>query len=627
MAGKNIISDPSVLIDGMCRSMLLLNPALKYDSQYKVVFQDKIKGEQEPRVTLISGGGSGHEPAHAGYVGDGMLDAAVCGSVFASPNVQQILQGLAHVSSPKGTLIVVKNYTGDKLNFGLAAEVYQATSGHPVEMVMVQDDVSVPRSRNQKVGRRGLAGAVFVHKVAGAAASKGNSLQEVARVAQYVADNTVTIGVSLDRCTPPGQNEVRPLSGDEMELGMGIHNEPGSKTLSPRPDVITLVDSMLQHLLDPDDPERAYLELNANNQVVLLINNLGALSVLEIHAVTHVVLSRLEEIYGIQPQRLYVGTYLTALNTPGFSISLLNLESKTGSPELTYLLSLLDAPTKALAWTPSLLSKPPQLSSIGSRIVTGVKKADLSRVEKIPCKHLPSCTRSMSTDGGAGNPSVISTLILSIYAEVAKQEPEITRFDTLIGDGDCGTTLLSGAQAALEVMQLESNDSLSHFLIQVATAVRETMGGTSGALYGLFFGAFAKAVQEHYKRDRHLSSLLFAKSAQDALETLERYTSAREGSRTLMDALIPFVRTFVETSTRYSSPAKTLGESLAAAKRGMEATKTMRSSFGRSTYVGAASGISGDETQDPTCGVPDPGACGIVAIVTGISSAFGGNST
>lgn len=345
------------------------------------------------KFDLTLPGGSSHEPAHAAYVGDGMLDAAVCGAVFASPGVQQILQGLEHVSSPHGTLMIVKNYTGDKLNFGLAAEVYQATGKHRVEMVVVQDDVSVPRSRNQKVGRRGLAGTVLVHKVAGAAASAGSSLTQIAKLAQYVADNTATIGASLDHCTPPGQNETISLPRNEIELGMGIHNEPGTRKLSPQPDIITLVDSMLEHLLSLTDPERAYLDIRISPRklpVALLVNNLGGLSVLEMHAVSHVVISRLEVTYQIRPQRIYVGAYLTSLNGPGFSISLLNLETKAGGPEPSYLLSLLDAPAQCVGWQPNLANMSIHQLPIDSRVVSGGHAVHSANVEKIPCKQSSS---------------------------------------------------------------------------------------------------------------------------------------------------------------------------------------------------------------------------------------------
>ncbi|KIW09772.1 dihydroxyacetone kinase [Exophiala spinifera] len=537
-----------------------------------------------------------------------MLDAAVCGAVFASPGVQQILQGLGYISSRHGTLMIVKNYTGDKLNFGLAAEIYQATAKHHMEMVVVQDDVSVPRSRNQKVGRRGLAGTVLVHKIAGAAASAGGTLTQVAQVAQYVANNIVTIGASLDHCIPPGHSEVMSLASDEIELGMGIHNEPGTRKISPQPDIVTLVDGMLDHLLNPNDPGRAYLEIHGTPQrlpVVLLVNNLGGLSVLEIHAISHVAVSRLEETYQIRPQRIYVGPYMTSLNGPGFSISLLNLEPKADGPEPSYLLSLLDAPAQCAGWTPSLLESSTQQLPIDSRVVSGGPVVDFSSVESIPC-----------------DASFVSTLFENVYREVAKQEPEITHFDTVIGDGDCGTTLLSGAKAVLDVVNGGSHDSLSHILLDVSKAVMDTMGGTSGALYGLFFGAFARSVQQHYKQDQGLSASVFAKSAQDALENLKRYTTAREGSRTLMDTLIPFVRTFSEASTRSDDIANILASSLEAAKKGTEATKELPSSFGRSAYVGAHSGAENGEKHDITGAIPDPGACGVVAVLTGLYSTF-----
>lgn len=200
-----------------------------------------------------------------------------------------------------------------------------------------------------------------------------------------------------------------------------------------------------------------------------------------------------------------------------------------------------------------------------------------------------------------------------------EQEPDITKFDTLMGDGDCGATLLSGIRAVDEVVRTGKFQSLSQALVKIASAVRVAMGFTSGALYGLFLNAFASSVQDIYAKDKALSVALFAKSAQQALTTLERFTRAREGSRTLMDALIPFVKELGKSSLESACATNAISRSLDAARLGTEATKTMKSSFGRSTYVGAG---GESDTEDPTHSIPDPGACGIVAIGTGILAAF-----
>lgn len=290
-----------------------------------------------------------------------MLDAAVCGAIFASPNIVQIEAGLKSVASSRGTLVIVKNYTGDKLNFGLAAEKFRAATGNKARVVMVCDDVSIGRSRNKMVGRRGLAGTVLVHKVAGAAAAKGLTLDEVADVAEYAIKNLATIGVGLDGCDVPGQQQHDTLPSDEIELGLGIHNEPGSRKLRPQPSTTDLIALMLDNLLNPADEERNYLGFSAGEEGsdwILLLNNLGGLSVLEVNALTDMVTEQLGTTYAIRPCRTYASTYLSALNGPGFSITLLRLPSADAAQQdlKNQILSYLDVPTTAAGWTSSVPS-------------------------------------------------------------------------------------------------------------------------------------------------------------------------------------------------------------------------------------------------------------------------------
>ncbi|KAI7724927.1 hypothetical protein M8C21_024056, partial [Ambrosia artemisiifolia] len=209
--------------------------------QVKVVVGGFTSGDE--KVAVISGGGSGHEPAHAGFVGDGMLTAAICGDVFASPPVASILAGIRAVTGPMGCLLIVKNYTGDRLNFGLAAEEAKA-QGYKVEMVIVGDDCALPPPLGI-AGRRGLAGTILVHKIAGAAAASGLSLSDVAAEARHASEIVGTMGVALSVCTLPGQPKSDRLAAGKMELGLGIHGEPGAIVADIQP-----VDMVVSHVLN-----------------------------------------------------------------------------------------------------------------------------------------------------------------------------------------------------------------------------------------------------------------------------------------------------------------------------------------------------------------------------------------
>lgn len=246
-------------------------------------------------MSLISGGGAGHEPAHAAFVGEGLLTAAVSGNIFASPSVSQILSAIRAVGGTSGVLLILKNYTGDVFHFLLAAEKARALYGLQVETLIVGDDVSVGKKRGGKVGRRGLAGTVLVHKSLGAMAAQGKSLLEIKAMGEKIVSGLATVGVSLNHVHIPGRpsNSMISLGADELELGMGIHNEPGCKILSPRPSLSELVDTMLGQLLDPKDADRAYVDFANAGYIVLLVNNLGGLSVLELSAITTSVVRRL----------------------------------------------------------------------------------------------------------------------------------------------------------------------------------------------------------------------------------------------------------------------------------------------------------------------------------------------
>eukprot|EP00775_Hariotina_reticulata_P004941 gene4941-5182_t len=275
---KKLINEHGTVVTDALQGFIASNPHLRRLDGFpdiKVVFDPS---HDKSKVALISGGGSGHEPAHVGYVGSGMLAAAVAGEVFASPPAAAVLAAIKAVTGEGGCLLVIKNYTGDRLHFGLAAE--QAKSlGFRVETVVVGEDAAIDNPG--MAGRRGLAGTVYVHKIAGAAAAAGAPLAEVADLARLVASRCVTLGLALNKCTLPGQEQGARLGPDEVELGLGIHNEPGARAISVAP-ARELVAVMTKQLVSYPASMGLF---GAGARVGLLVNNLGGTSPLELSIV------------------------------------------------------------------------------------------------------------------------------------------------------------------------------------------------------------------------------------------------------------------------------------------------------------------------------------------------------
>lgn len=273
--------------------------------------------KKEGKVALISGGGSGHEPAHSGFVGEGMLDAAVAGPVFTSPTPDQIYEGIKAIATDKGVFMVVKNYTGDVMNFEMAAEMAEM-DGIPVKYVVTNDDVAVQDSL-YTVGRRGVAGTIFVHKIAGAKAEEGAELEAVQAVGQKVVDNVRTMGMAIKPCTVPAAGKPGfELSDDEMEVGIGIHGEPGTHR-EPLKKADEIVDMLLEKILADID--------YADSEVAVLINGAGGTPLMELFIVNNHV-SDVLAAKGIKVYKTFVGNYMTSIEMDGLSISLLRLDDE-----------------------------------------------------------------------------------------------------------------------------------------------------------------------------------------------------------------------------------------------------------------------------------------------------------
>ena len=312
---KKIINGVAQVEDQMILGMVKAYPQYlkKLDNHNVVVRAEKKEG----KVALISGGGSGHEPAHGGYVGKGMLDAAVAGAVFTSPSPDPILEGIKAIATDKGVLMIIKNYTGDVMNFEMAGEMAEM-EGITVKQVVVNDDVAVKDSL-YTVGRRGVAGTVFVHKIAGAKAETGASLDEVQAVAQKVIDNVRTMGMAITPCTVPASgNPGFELNDDEMEVGIGIHGEPGTHREHLKP-ADEIVDMLMEKILADID--------YTGSEVAVLINGSGATPLMELFIINNHVADILAE-KGIKVYKTVVGNYMTSIEMAGFSISLLRLDDE-----------------------------------------------------------------------------------------------------------------------------------------------------------------------------------------------------------------------------------------------------------------------------------------------------------
>ena len=336
------------------RSITLTNPSTLYDGNNKIIYRHPSSIREPKNVSVICGGGSGHEPGFAGFVGHGLLTACVAGTIFASPGAQQVRTCLLQRLPPEsqGALAVVTNYTGDVLNFGMAVEKARA-AGMKVAMVVVGDDVGVGRAKSGKVGRRGLSGTALVVKMCSALAEQGECLESCANLGRLAVDNLVSVGASLSRVHVPGKSldeakeEGKRLGPGLIELGMGIHNEPGCEKL--RTDLPGLVKTMLAQLLDPDDTDRAYVKIGNSDNILLLVNNFGGVSNLELGAVTTEITGQLREVYGLKPKRILAGTYFGSLDGPGFTITILKLvDTRLGAGKS--MLELIDAPAEAIGW-------------------------------------------------------------------------------------------------------------------------------------------------------------------------------------------------------------------------------------------------------------------------------------
>lgn len=584
---KKIINKPETVVMEMCNGIAMAHPELEFLKKYKVI---KKKNINKNKVSLISGGGSGHEPAHAGFVGKGMLDAAVCGDVFASPSQIQIYNAIKETASNKGTLLIIKNYSGDIMNFRNAAHL-AIEDGLIVDYIKVDDDIAVEDSL-YTVGRRGVAGTVLVHKIAGAAAELGMSLHEVKEVAQKAANNVRSLGFALTSCTVPAKGTPTfQLEEDEIEFGVGIHGEPGvrrEKTSSADELAKKMVNDILADMKIEDSNEE---------EIALMINGFGGTPLQELYLLNNSVIRELAK-RNIKICTAFVGNYMTSIDMAGASVSIMKLDN-----ELKHLLS-------QVSETPGFKVSGAFVPVEYTDIYEDENNTDDSNV----------CFEVQTNKDFANIEDYRFTLENMIYVVdkmseiIIKNEVPFCELDSYAGDGDFGMSVAKGfKQLKREWANILSIEDLTigKFLNECSMVIMEYCGGASGPIWGSAFRAAGR-----YVGDKDELTVLNFANMMDAAVNGVQATGERSfgrgagvGDKTLIDALVPCANSW-ELSVKENDTFKEAFEKAARkAVEGAESTKEIVARMGRAGTVGERS-----------LGYPDAGAHALGVIFTEISN-------
>ncbi|HDR7794303.1 TPA: dihydroxyacetone kinase subunit DhaK [Bacillus luti] len=581
---KKIINKPETLVMEMCNGMVMAHPELELLKKYKVI---KKKEMNENKVTLISGGGSGHEPAHAGLVGKGMLDAAVCGDVFASPSQIQVYQAIKETASKKGTLLIIKNYSGDIMNFKNGAHL-ATEDGIEVDYVKVDDDIAVEDSL-YTVGRRGVAGVIFVHKIAGAAAEAGMDLGAVKAVAEKAAANVRTIGLALTSCTVPASGSPTfTLAEDEMEYGVGIHGEPGIKR-----EKMLSADELANRMTNDLVKD---LGVKDGEEIALLVNGFGGTPLQELYLFNNAVTRELAA-RNIKINRVFVGNYMTSIDMAGMSLTVMKLDD-----ELKTLLS-------KECNTPAFKVDGPVESVEYVNVLEDVEEKEVSFELETAEEHAVIKDNVITLNN-------MIYLVDKMSDVIIKNEVPFCELDTHAGDGDFGMSVAKGfKQLKREWHSIveQENVTIGSFFDGCSMIIMEHCGGASGPIWGGAFRAASKAAGEK----RELTVKEFAEMLQAALHGIQSIgersfgRGAVVGDKTLVDALAPCVDSWLDSASNEIDVKTAFEKGAEAAVKGAEYTKEIVARMGRAGTVGERS-----------LGYPDAGAHALGVIFTEIAGSL-----
>jgi dihydroxyacetone kinase len=597
---KKIMNTPETFVYDMCHGLAKAHPELEFVEKFKIVKKVEINDD---KVSLISGGGSGHEPAHAGFVGKGMLDCAVCGDVFASPSQVQVYNAIKKCATDKGVLLIIKNYSGDCMNFNNAMADAQE-DGIKVDAVYVNDDIAVKDSL-YTVGRRGVAGTVLVHKCAGAAAEQGKELEEVKAVANKVIENVRSFGFAFTSCTVPAAGHPTfEIGDDEMEFGVGIHGEPGRFREKIDYSKGSFSDDLARRIVTDLEDD---LKLKKGEEVVLLINGFGGSPLQELYILNNSVNKALEAD-GIKIHRTIVGNFMTSIDMAGASITVLRVDDE--------LKKLVDYPvsTPALTWGAALGAQ----AEAAVEAMNAIAKAlNITPGAAAPAAKKAKKAAAEEEDANAvyeveGTPAIGETINTAAFVKIVEKMADVIIENEVpfceadkMGDGDFGMSIAKGFKQLKADWATRKKGDIGQFLVSCSDIIKEYCGGASGPIWGSAFKYAGKAMLG--KKEVNLTDVafLFTEANRGVYETGKKSfgKGAEIGDKTLVDALKPCAMALTKAAEEGKKLQEGLDLGAKAAHDGAEATKTHVATLGRAGTVGERS-----------IGYPDAGAHGLDVI-------------
>lgn len=545
------VNEKARMIYEATQGLLSLSPGVQRLGESNVI---TIRNPDKKRVHLLTGGGSGHEPSHAGFVGKGLLSAAVCGNVFSSPTAQDVYEGIKAVGGEAGVLVIIKNYQGDVINFELAASRAKA-DGIKVATLHVGEDVTF--AGDQEKGRwresaRGLCGTVVLYKILGKLAESGKTLEELVSVGRDVISNLYTFGASLTSVAPPFQPEISPICPEEIEIGLGVHGERGART-EPFKGSADTIETILKGINGAQDLHGA--------RVAVVLNNLGGTSELEMGILTNDLISQLSKDYKAQVLRFSSGTFMTSLDMKGFSVTVLTFQENNEK----LFLSGLDHPSfsgKMVFCAPI----PPEEKPVSEAKESGSEMA-----------------------GETVEEDKWHVFFRHLFEKLISNEAYLNELDAAVGDGDLGANVALCSAEILEALKgMDFEKKMASSIRKIGEIVSAHFGGTSGAIYSIFLLESSLALKETGNGAKE-----WIEGLRKGVEGVKRIGGAVEGDRTCLDVLVPVLR-----EAEIIMEGKSTKKLEEAARDAEEKARTLGAKKGRSRY------LAGKEI-----GLKDPGCC------------------
>lgn len=540
---------------------LLSNPNLIYYPQYNFIY-DKSQLNSN-NVRLVCGGGSGHEPSHSGYVSKGMLTCAVCGDIFSSPSCKNIINAIEKIYSDNGVIVIVKNYSGDVINFSLACEIFK-NNNKKVDMIIVDDDISLVNLNNEIEEnsfnrRRGLCGTVLLYKILGDLAVQGYSFEEILNYGKNIVKSLYTVGVSLTTCIPPfthiNSNEL--MKNDEFELGLGIHGEKGKERLKYN-NVNDVIKIIFEKCFNSNIKKESF---NKMKDVVFVVNNLGCLTLIEMNII---IKSLFDYVYNLKDKqynvhRIIYGNIMTSLDMRAFSITIMNLNEN----EFTD------------------LNKNKILYSIDSKVhrtcIWNIIKNPNEQYNKVLKNQILFDKKPEIKEQNLNNKTYL--LIKNLFTFLQSKQEELNTLDKKVGDGDIGTGMYNAIGKSLENLKYyDFENDFKNSIKNIGEDIGAGFGGTSGPLYMSFLiraSDFLENKFENNKIENYLNSLF------NGSEMISRVGKAKVGDRTMLDYLIPMSKLLLNCKS-FDEVKKVFNENR---NKLLEDVKKLQSKRGRSSYL------------------------------------------